>query len=111
MRASLSAPLNIVEGHGRGTVRDFLKFLETASSSLNEVEYLLDFLVRKNVITQDEYDSAESRRAEAAAVLHGLIKALRAKLEEVQTNGKGTSVRGMSSISPAGHWKMSNSGY
>lgn len=81
MRASLSAPLNIVEGHGRGTVKDFLKFLENAQSSLNEVEYLLDFLNRKGLVSDNEYQSLEPVRAEAAAVLAGLMKALRLKLK------------------------------
>ncbi len=81
MRASLSAPLNIAEGHGRGTLRDFLKFLENAQSSLNEVEYLLEFLNRKDIVSDDEYELLEPVRAEAAAVLAGLMKSLRLKLK------------------------------
>jgi len=80
-RASLSAPLNIVEGHGRGTLKDFLKFLETAQASLNEVEYLLDFLNRKDIVSDSEYDRLDPVRSEAAAVLAGLIKSLRLKLK------------------------------
>ena len=81
MRASLSAPLNIVEGHGRGTLKDFLKFLENAQSSLNEVEYLLDFMNRKEMIPDAEYESLESARSESAAVLAGLMRCLRLKLK------------------------------
>jgi four helix bundle protein len=80
-RASLSAPLNIVEGHGRGTLKDFLKFLETAQASLNEVEYLLDFLNRKDIVSDSEYDRLDPVRSEAAAVLAGLIRSLRLKLK------------------------------
>jgi four helix bundle protein len=83
-RAALSAPLNIVEGHGRGTLKDFLRFLETAKSSLDEVEYLLDFMLRKGRIGEAEYADAEALRREATAVLHGLIRALR--LRQKNTN-------------------------
>jgi four helix bundle protein len=81
MRASISAPLNIAEGHGRGTVKDFLRFLENARSSLNEVEYLLEFLERKQVIDTTQFEPLEQARTEAAATLNGLIKSLRLRLK------------------------------
>ena len=62
-------------------MRDFLKFLETAYSSLNEVEYLLEFLCAKSLITQADYNGTEKIRAEASRVLSGLIKSLRLKLK------------------------------
>ncbi|HSP54252.1 MAG TPA: four helix bundle protein [Dehalococcoidia bacterium] len=79
-RAAISAPLNIVEGHSRGTTRDFLRFLETALSSISEVEYLLEFLAAAGLITQADIETVEPHRREAAATLTGLIKALQRKL-------------------------------
>jgi four helix bundle protein len=38
-RASLSIPLNIVEGCGRFTDNDFAHFLDTALGSTNEIDY------------------------------------------------------------------------
>ena len=40
-RAAYSIPLNIVEGCGRNTDKDFIHFLDTALGSTQEVEYCL----------------------------------------------------------------------
>ena len=85
-RAAISAPLNIVEGHSRGTNRDFLRFLETALSSLAEVEYLLEFLSEAGLITETDRASVEPHRREAAATLNGLIRALQRKVAAEQTD-------------------------
>ncbi|MEX0683475.1 MAG: four helix bundle protein [Dehalococcoidia bacterium] len=81
-RAAVSAPLNIVEGHGRGTTRDFLRFLETASTSISEVEYLLEFMLDVEILTEADIAAIEPIRSEAAATLSGLIKALRNKAKQ-----------------------------
>lgn len=81
-RAAVSAPLNIVEGHSRGTTRDFLRFLETANASLSEVEYLVDFLGDAGLLTVDDLASIEPLRREAAATLAGLIRSMRNKALE-----------------------------
>lgn len=49
-RASLSIPLNIVEGHSRNSKNEFRQFLKIALGSLAETEYLLSiFLCSKRV--------------------------------------------------------------
>lgn len=42
-RASLSVVLNIVEGHARGTPKEFVRFLIIARASSRECAYLLEF--------------------------------------------------------------------
>ena len=40
-RASLSVPTNIVEGCGRETQKEFIRFLYISSGSAHELEYLI----------------------------------------------------------------------
>jgi four helix bundle protein len=84
LRAARSVSANITEGHGRGTVRDYIRFLEMAISSLNEVENDLHSLKRNKIIEARLVDSLEPIRIETGKVLTGLLRAMRKKL---MTNG------------------------
>lgn len=55
-RAVYSIGLNIAEGSGRNSSKEFLHFLDIAIGSLFEVISGLIFALDKGYITQDEYD-------------------------------------------------------
>lgn len=56
LRTSLSVPLNIVEGCGRFTDKDFAHFLDNALGSINEVDYCcfaaseLNMFLKRNTV-------------------------------------------------------------
>jgi len=80
LRAARSVSANIAEGHGRGTIRDYIRFLETAISSLNEVENDLHLLKHNEIVSSTLVDSLEPIRIETGKVLTGLLRAMRKKL-------------------------------
>lgn len=77
LRAALSVPLNIVEGCGRFTDKDFAHFLDTALGSTNETDYCCFAASELNYITQSEYDLANKLINEVRAMLISFLKFLR----------------------------------
>lgn len=70
---------SIAEGNGRPTTRDYLRFLGTASSSLNETRSHLLYVQRRYPsITAAEVALALAEKT--SRPLQGLIKSLREKL-------------------------------
>ena len=78
--AARSVSSNIAEGHGRGTTRDYIRFLEMSISSLNEVQNDLHILNRNQIVSPDLVDSLTPIRIETVKVLAGLLRAMRNKL-------------------------------
>src|SRR5687768_12441522 len=79
--AANSVHLNIAEGNGRPTLPDYLKFLGTADSSLNEVQSNLTITGRVYPRIPGTADALKiSVRVEKP--LAGLIKALRKKMKD-----------------------------
>jgi four helix bundle protein len=76
-RASLSVPLNIVEGCGRFTDKDFAHFLDNSLGSINEVDYCCFAALELNYISQDEYDVVNKLVNEVRAMLISFLKFLR----------------------------------
>jgi four helix bundle protein len=73
LRASISVPSNIAEGCGRGTDRDFRRFLLMTLGSLNEVEY--DLLLAKDLgfVPDAEHTGLSAQVEEVRRMLSGLI--------------------------------------
>ena len=77
LRAALSVPLNIVEGCGRFTDKDFAHFLDNALGSTNETDYCCYAASELNYITVDEYNEVNKLVSEVRAMLISFLKFLR----------------------------------
>ncbi len=76
-RASLSVPLNIVEGCGRFTDKDFAHFLDNSLGSINEVDYCCFAVFELKYISEEEYNSVNKTVNEVRAMLINFLKFLR----------------------------------
>jgi four helix bundle protein len=76
-RAALSIPLNIVEGCGRFTDKDFAHFLDTSLGSTNEVDYCCYTASELKYITIDEYEKVNKLINELRGMLISFLKFLR----------------------------------
>lgn len=76
-RAAYSIPLNIVEGCGRNTDKDFVHFLDIAFGSCQEVEYCSLLVFDLGYIDKENYDNLYEMINEVKAKLINLIKSIR----------------------------------
>lgn len=76
-RATYSIPLNIVEGCGKNTDKDFASYLDNALGSTLEVEYTCFLIFDLDYITQDQYNAINLPVNEVKAMLVSFIKFLR----------------------------------
>lgn len=76
-RAAYSIPLNIVEGCGKSTDKDFVHFLDTALGSCQEVEYCSLLAFDLNYIDRENFDKLNEMVNEVKAKLINLIKSIR----------------------------------
>ena len=76
-RAAYSTPLNIAEGCGRSTDKDFAHFLDMALGSAHELEYCVLLIFDLGVINKIKYEELNGKVNEVKAKLINLIKAIR----------------------------------
>lgn len=76
-RAAYSIPMNIAEGCGRNTDKDFLHFLDMALGSAHELEYIALLGFDLKYLGDQKYKDLLLRLNEVKAKLIKLIKAIR----------------------------------
>jgi four helix bundle protein len=81
-RAAVSIPANLAEGYGRGSLGDYLPFVDIALGSLAELEYHLHFMARTSLLAPANHEQLSSLHSQAAGLLVGLSKSLKAKARE-----------------------------
>jgi four helix bundle protein len=76
-RAVVSVPTNIAEGASRESKKEYLYFLNIASGSIAEVEYILHLATRLGYLANSDYKRLEELRTEAGRTLYGLITSVK----------------------------------
>ena len=76
-RSAYSVPLNIVEGCGKSTDKDFAHYLDNALGSVHEVEYTCYLIFDLGYIDQNIYEIINKDINEVKAMLIAFIKFLR----------------------------------
>lgn len=75
-RAVSSIPLNISEGQGRGSGKDFRRFLVIARSSAHEVNTALQICLRLGYVKEKEYSKFREKIVRITKMISGLIVSL-----------------------------------
>jgi four helix bundle protein len=81
-RAAVSIPSNIAEGFGRRTKQDYMRFLDMARGSANELDTQLQIAERLQFMPKQQAGDLLTALDEIQRVLYGLMQA-------VQNNHKG----------------------
>ena len=76
-RSAISIPSNIAEGSGRGTDKDFNRFLDVALGSSFELETQLIIANRLKFLQDDDFSSLSNQLDEEQKMIIGLQKKLK----------------------------------
>jgi four helix bundle protein len=74
--AVTSVPMNIAEGKGRSSKKEYVHFLYIARGSIYETLTLLEIFLRQEWITRESYNKIEYESIEIIRMLKGLINSL-----------------------------------
>lgn len=75
--SATSVPMNIAEGKGRYSKKEFVHFLYIARGSLYETITLLTIFQKMNWIQKQTTDELEKQGLEITKMINGLIKSIR----------------------------------
>ena len=78
-RAAVSVPSNIAEGYGRGSLGDYIRFLQVARGSLFELETQIILANDLEYLTEEQTNSLTKDIKQCARILQGLIASLKRK--------------------------------
>ncbi|MDP6637510.1 MAG: four helix bundle protein [Phycisphaerae bacterium] len=78
-RAVISVPSNIAEGYGRGSLGDYIRFLQVARGSLFELETQIIVANDLEYLTEEQTNSLTEDIQQCARILQGLIASLKRK--------------------------------
>ncbi len=68
--------MNLAEGKGRFSQKEFIQYCYIARGSLYETITLLEIFKRKNWISEETFSSLKSEGIEIASMIKGLINAI-----------------------------------
>jgi four helix bundle protein len=98
-RAAVSVAANIAEGAARQYMKEFLRFLHVADSSLCEVAYYIHLAQRLGFIDADTTGRLEGRRSDAGRPLYRLIRWVKGEIEKgVVLNAKVAEAPGLYAV-------------
>ena len=72
--------MNIAEGQGRESKKEFIRFLYIARGSLFETLTLLEIFKMRKWIRVEQFEALESQSNEIAKMISGLIKSIAQKI-------------------------------
>ncbi|SRR5215204_5287333 len=84
-RTAYSIPLNIVEGCGMNSEKDFVHFLDMALGSAHELEYYTLLVYDLNFLDINKFTILNEKANEVKAKLIKLIKSIRDTAEHLKT--------------------------
>lgn len=76
-RASISIPMNIAEGKGRGSLKEYIQFLTVARGSVEEVKYQLLLARDLGYLDEESYTETSKGYDQVGKMLNGLIRSLK----------------------------------
>jgi len=79
-RAAYSVPANIVEGHSKGSLKDFNKFLYISRGSLEEVRYFLRLAKDLEYLGLETYEDMMNTTTKISKMINRLIVTNREKI-------------------------------
>jgi len=77
--SSTSISMNIAEGKGRYSKKEFVQYLYISRGSLYETMTLLEIFRRKKWISDESYSTLETEGKQIASMLKGLINSISGK--------------------------------
>lgn len=80
--SSTSISMNLAEGKGRYSKKEFIHFCYIARGSLYETMTLLEIFRRKNWISDSGFSPLKSEAFEIASMIKGLINSINASIKQ-----------------------------